>query len=226
MTEQERREQDAKERSVHQLRVYVVGGGFQYIQMFFEAGFTGARNVEDADIICFTGGEDVDPRLYGEEPLTVTRFNRKRDDTELEIYADAVAANKPMIGICRGGQFLNVANGGKLWQHVNNHAVHGTHPIVDMRTGETIEGMTSTHHQMMIPADGQDVEYVALAELSTEKIGYRTTEERDEPLLDDVEVIWYPNTMCLCFQPHPEFRHGPCRDYFLSLVDEYIMPAC
>lgn len=215
---------DATAREMMDLRVYVVGGGFQYMKMFFDAGFKGARSVEDADIVCFTGGEDVDPSLYNEKPLEGTYFNSKRDQVESYIYGEALALRKPMVGICRGGQFLNVMNDGKLWQDVNNHAVRGGHSVTDTRTGETKFNMTSTHHQMMIPA--KDARVLATASLSTIKKNEKTTVELDEPEKDaDTEVVWYQESLCLCFQPHPEFQNGECRNYFLDLVDEFILPA-
>jgi gamma-glutamyl-gamma-aminobutyrate hydrolase PuuD len=215
-------EQDAKSRSLHSLRVYVVGGGFQYVQMFYEAGFLGARNIDDCDIVCFTGGADVDPALYGEKALPETGYDRSRDDKETIVYADALAAEKPMIGICRGSQFLNVMNGGKLWQDVDNHAVHDGHDITDLKTGEIVEKMTSTHHQQMIPSAKADV--LALACLTTMKKRDGDQMVRKNPDLDDVEVVWYEETRALCFQPHPEFAHGSCRNYFLDLVDDYVVP--
>lgn len=217
-------EQDASVREVYDLRVFVVGGGFQYVKMFFDAGMKGARSVEDADIICFTGGEDVDPDLYGEKAIPETYFNRKRDNYEAGIFGEAVGMQKPMVGICRGSQFLNVMNGGKLWQDVNHHAVRGGHSVMDMKTGEVRENMTSTHHQMMIPAE--DAEILALASEATHKRGEGGLVIRAKAELDDVEVVWYPGSLSLCFQPHPEFEHGDCRSYFLDLFDEYIMPAC
>jgi hypothetical protein len=222
--EQERKlNMEANMREVYDLRVLVVGGGFQYLKMFFDAGFRGATSVEDANIVCFTGGEDVDPQLYGEVALPCTGFSPRRDEKEAFIYGEAIGAQKPMIGICRGGQFLNVMNGGKLWQDVNNHAIRGTHPIQNLKTGDIINGMTSTHHQMMIPA--RDADVIALGCLSTRKQSATELMERETPELDDTEVVWYPDSLSLCFQPHPEFSHGECRDFFLDLVDEYILPA-
>ena len=221
--QEHRLQTDATMREVYDLRVLVVGGGFQYLKMFFDAGFKGATSVEDADIICFTGGEDVDPRFYAEKPIPETYYNTKRDELEAQIYGYALGAKKPMIGICRGSQFLNVMNGGKLWQDVNNHAIRGGHDVIDLRSGEVKHNMTSTHHQQMRPAD--DGEILALASLSTRKVSATEKVEREEPEQDDVEVVWYPGSLCLCFQPHPEFQHGDCRNYFLDLVDEYILPA-
>lgn len=222
--EMKRLETEATMREVYDLRVFVVGGGFQYCKMFFDAGMKGARSVEDADIVCFTGGEDVDPAFYGEEPIEGTYYNTKRDKAEAEIYSEAVKLGKPMIGICRGSQFLNVMNKGTLWQDVNNHAIRGGHHVVDMKTGEQRVNMTSTHHQQMVP--GPNAEVLALACESTKKLSQSALIDRKNPDLDDVEVVWYPDSLSLCFQPHPEFAHGDCRNYFLDLVDEYILPAC
>jgi len=217
---------EATDRELMDLRILVVGGGFQYIQMFHEAGFKGGTCVGDSDIICFTGGADVDPSLYGEKPLAETFFNRSRDVYEQRVFADAAEAGKPMIGICRGSQFLTVMNGGKLWQDVNNHAVGGGHKILDLRDGKERFNMTSTHHQMMRPPQ-EDAEIIAVASRSTRKRCENEEIEVEEPEENaDIEVVWYPKTMCLAFQPHPEFQHGECRDYFLDLVDNYILPAC
>lgn len=215
---------DRHDREVYDLRVYVVGGGFAYLQMFKQAGFVGARCVDDADIVCFTGGEDVNPHYYGERCLSSTHYNDERDQFEFEIFGEAIALQKPMIGICRGAQFLNVANGGSLYQHVDNHAISLGHDILHIANGEVIPGVTSTHHQQMIPAKGAEI--IAVACESKLKMTATTTMERDHPANDDIEVLWYADTQCLCFQPHPEFTRGNTRKYFLELVDNYILPLC
>lgn len=218
-------QKDAAQREIMNLRVFVIGGGFQYTKMFHEAGFKGARNVEDADIVCFTGGSDVTPALYGEKPLAETYFDTKRDNVEAYIYGEALALKKPMVGICRGGQFLNVMNDGKMWQDVNNHAIRLGHSIYDHRTKETLYNMTSTHHQMMIPH--KDAKVIATASLATQKKGEKLEWMGELPQEHgDHEVLWYQDSLALCFQPHPEFQHGECRNYFLDLVDDFILPAC
>lgn len=219
---EEEREENAGLRRLAELTVYVIGGGHAYMKMFYEAGFVGSRSIEEADIICFTGGADVDPSFYGEKPHPTTHSNITRDEREARFYGEALALKKPMIGICRGSQFLNVMQGGTLWQNVNGHANGRNHDITCMRSGTEIPDMTSTHHQMMRPTNEGEV--LALAALSTRKEADGEKEEREEPLLDDVEVVWYEESRCLCFQPHPEFGTGACQDYFLELVDEYVMP--
>ena len=202
-------------------RVYVVGGGYPYIKMFFDEGFVGARSVEDADIVCFTGGEDVSPVYYGERLLAKTSCNPLRDAEEFAVWEEAEALGRPKVGICRGAQFLNVMNGGKLWQDVNNHTAQ--HEVKIVSTGEIIGQQTSTHHQMMRPSDSGEV--LAVACEATYKHAESTLETREEPGWDDVEAVWYPDTQSLCFQPHPEHLEGPCRRLFFNLIDDYIWGA-
>jgi putative glutamine amidotransferase len=69
------------------------------------------------DAICATGGDDVDPRLYGEEPAEqVTQVDAGRDGAEIAAVRAAVAAGIPVLGICRGIQLIAVALGGTLYQ--------------------------------------------------------------------------------------------------------------
>ena len=88
---------------------------------------------QDIDIVLFTGGEDVDPRLYNYTRNQKTKSNIDRDSFEKDMfnrYNGIVNSKKKEIlflGICRGSQFLTVVNRGSLIQHVNNHT--SSHPI-------------------------------------------------------------------------------------------------
>jgi putative glutamine amidotransferase len=69
--------------------------------------------------VVLTGGADVDPRLYGEEPHPTCQIAAAaRDAFEIEIVARAVERDVPLLGICRGIQVMNVAAGGTLVQDV------------------------------------------------------------------------------------------------------------
>ena len=73
--------------------------------------------------LLLTGGEDVDPHIYGEspDPAAGLETNRLRDDMELVLLGHAMARDLPVLAICRGMQLLNVAFGGKLVQDLPNH---------------------------------------------------------------------------------------------------------
>ena len=69
------------------------------------------------DGFLFTGGHDVAPELYGQKPLPgLIDSCPKRDRMETIVLQQAIAADKPVLGICRGIQFINAALGGTLYQ--------------------------------------------------------------------------------------------------------------
>ena len=69
------------------------------------------------DGFLFTGGHDVSPKLYHEEPLDgLVSCCEMRDDMETGYLHEAISSNKPVLGICRGIQFINAALGGTLYQ--------------------------------------------------------------------------------------------------------------
>ena len=72
--------------------------------------------VDLCDGILFTGGHDVSPELYGEKPLEGVGSCKMRDDMEKIVLNMAIEKNKPVLGICRGIQFINAALGGTLYQ--------------------------------------------------------------------------------------------------------------
>lgn len=72
------------------------------------------------DGLVLSGGEDIDPKHYGEEPNGSGAPNTPRDTSELAIAKAYIAAGKPVLGICRGHQLLNVVLGGSLIQDLGD----------------------------------------------------------------------------------------------------------
>jgi putative glutamine amidotransferase len=71
------------------------------------------------DGLVFSGGSDLDPDLYGQEPHPETLGVREeRDCAELALLTAALERDLPVLAICRGSQVLNVARGGDLVQHL------------------------------------------------------------------------------------------------------------
>ena len=66
------------------------------------------------DALLLAGGGDVDPELYAAAPGTAELVDRERDDFELALIRGALRRDMPILGICRGIQILNVAQGGTL----------------------------------------------------------------------------------------------------------------
>ena len=82
-----------------------------------------ADQVADLDGLLLHGGADVCPRSYGEEPLRPEwEGDEIRDRYEIDLVRAFHAAGKPILGICRGAQILNVAFGGTLYQDITTQA--------------------------------------------------------------------------------------------------------
>ena len=160
------------------------------------------NNEFDGLILC--GGSDVHPAYYGREINGSVNINENRDRTEMAAAKTFLKAGKPILGICRGMQLLNVALGGTLIQHLPTTDEHRSHDDSRSLTHEVlaIEGglfhslygerfhVNTLHHQ-------------AIDDLGT---GLRATmiHERDN-VIEGVEheqlpcfgVQWHPERICL-----------------------------
>lgn len=85
-----------------------------------------------ADVVVILGGEDVDPRTYGASDSRPdwTPYDTAADEAQLAIIRDTAAAGRPLLGICRGMQLVNVAFGGTLHQHIDGHRGSRSAPFV------------------------------------------------------------------------------------------------
>jgi len=78
--------------------------------------------------VIFSGGSDLDPATYGQEPHPETNgVLEARDRAELTLLEAALARDMPVLAVCRGSQILNVALGGDLVQHLPDVVGHDDH---------------------------------------------------------------------------------------------------
>lgn len=148
-----------------------LAGGLPLILPLLGGRTEGIEDYLDAvDGILFTGGEDVAPQHYG-EPVdpACQEPDAERDAFELALARAALARRKPVLGICRGLQLLNVAGGGSLYQDLSlrlgttiPHSAPGgqrrdlAHPVrivpgsrlARILAREEVR-VTSTHHQVI-----------------------------------------------------------------------------
>lgn len=189
-------------------------------------GLTQVSDPKDADIIVWNGGADIATSIYGEQPVGrgIPFELSSRDRNEIELFNKFKDdKTKLLVGICRGGQLLNVLNGGTLYQDVDRHG--RDHLMVDTRSGEILN-ITSTHHQQFRP----DMHVAQVIGLSAETTYQQAEEGVNHPkhttqnLMggQDVEIVWYPDHRSLCIQGHPEYVPGSrFSDYTLGLLKEF-----
>lgn len=149
----------------------IAAGGLPQIFPPTTSRAVAAEAVRRCDGVLMTGGNDINPKLYDPnlpEALekTVGALEPDRDVWEKEIVAEIMAQRKPLFGICRGHQMLNVALGGTLIvdipSQVPNHLKHSrmdckNEPVHDVKiapdsllaelVGQENLAVNSTHHQ-------------------------------------------------------------------------------
>jgi len=98
-------------------------------------GVAGA--VARLDGLIISGGPDVEPARYGQQPGPRTTVVRPgRDEAEIALFREVLAAGLPVLGICRGMQLVNVALGGTLVQHLPDLVGHDGHSPTPGTMGE------------------------------------------------------------------------------------------
>jgi|SRR5690625_2527416 len=143
-------------------------GGLPYLLPYVTCNRDILRIVNIIDGLYVAGGNDVDPKYFNETPHEeIGEINPTRDIFELHLLKMMFKRNKPVLGVCKGMQMINVALGGDLYQDISSQykdeliqhkqrakIVHPTHPI-DVKTGTKLYRMikkknvyvNSYHHQ-------------------------------------------------------------------------------
>lgn len=189
-------------------------GGQTYLNWLDRAGIRGhwvspgePWDVSRFDALLLPGGGDVNPSLFNEARSPATKdVHDDRDTMELRLIRAFFDAGKPVFGVCRGIQILNVACGGKLIQHIpawlhdkeehrqvdGKDSIHPVNFTGASRLAEALHCLTevnSAHHQSVHPG--------ALGK------GLRVTAVTGSAIIEAVEGVDLPSTV-LAVQWHPE----------------------
>src|SRR5918997_453786 len=142
------------------LRAIEAGGGLPVVLAPDDRALAGPL-LDRLDGLCLAGGPDLDPLGYGaaERHERLGETDRLVDAAELALALAAEERGLPLLGICRGAQAMNVARGGTLHQHVDDHrqtrpGAEAAHPVAvaarSLLAGVTGAGaldVNSFHHQ-------------------------------------------------------------------------------
>lgn len=153
------------------------------------------------DGLLLPGGADVDPSYYGQENQGSVDIDREKDDDELTLARQFFCEGKPVLGICRGCQVLNIALGGTLHQDIPGHSrvaeeeryhpVRVVHPMLRALYGDGL--VTNSSHHQSIDRLGEGLSVLCWSE-------------------DDViEGVIHENGLTLGLQFHPERMSFQCR---------------
>ena len=190
-----------------------------------------ASYAEYLDGLMLQGGADVAPESYGETPLHADwAGDRVRDRYEIDLFNAFVAAGKPVIGICRGCQLINVALGGSLFQDIPtqvtkaiahrdsdmyDRALHDVNLVAGTRLAQLYPGVAqakinSIHHQAVKDL-GRDlvVEALGVPDGIVEAIRWRGASYV-------FGMQWHPEFLALETLDHAQLDGAPILQDFLA----------
>lgn len=179
--------------------------------------------VAGIDGLLLTGGPDVAPLVYGEQPMPrVTRTCRNNDLVEMAMIREAIGQKKPIFGICRGIQVINVCFGGSLYQdipaqtssmicHCQDNSGRGemTH-TVQVEEGSRLAGILGT-----VQVDVNSYHHQCVREVGA---GLRASAYAPDGL---IEALENDDGSIIAVQWHPEslYRYSPFHEkLFLDFV--------
>ena len=173
------------------------------------------------DGLLFTGGQDLDPRLYGQAPIPQCgELCPQRDALELALLRAALDRGLPLLGICRGLQLLNVGLGGTLWQDLPSQrpgpVAHRMKPPYDgwAHTVILLDPMAARYRTRMLMVNS--LHHQAVRDLAP---GLEPLACSEDGLVEGARVPDHPFAWGV--QWHPEFydpRSGPGAVLFRAFV--------
>lgn len=199
-------------RSIVEVSGVEIGGHVQ--PWFIDAlrpGRSAREVVAGADAVVILGGADVHPRFYELErerwrDVDLAGVSASADEFEIALVHETLAARKPLLGICRGLQIINVALGGTLIPDIGRPTIHKSEPdgdgwadhSVSLAVGSAIESIYGTRQITVRSAHHQAVD--ALAE------GLVTVATAPDGLIEAAEHPEHPTMLAV--QWHPEDLYG------------------
>lgn len=182
------------------------------------------KYIDIIDGLLFTGGGDIAPLYFGENPIKeLGTIEHERDGYEIFLFKEAYDLNMPIMGICRGVQLINVALGGSLYQDIYSQIEHSM--------GHNPKGspMNQVHHMIRIEKDSKlyDIfgnENIAVNSFHHQAIkdlgkGLKVTAYSYDGIIEAVESV--EKDFVLGVQWHPEAL-VPKHELFARLFDEFV----
>ncbi len=146
-------------------------------------------NINDYDGLLIPGGNDINPKWYGQKNISSEKVNAKKDKIVFNTISKFVHNNKAILGICGGSQYLNIFFKGTLKQHIPDHKniehfIISHNPLFTYYLGAKFK-VNSLHHQC-VDILGEDLQICGISEDKT------------------IEAFMDKNNKILGVQWHPE----------------------
>ncbi len=177
------------------------------------------------DGLYFSGGNDIDPLTFGEDPIKeIGAIDYSRDEFEIKLFRKAASKNMPILGICRGAQVINAAAGGTLYQDIyaQKEGVNGHSP--------NFSSGGYAHHKVKIIKDSKLYNILQNDKLNINSFhhqavkdvaeGYKVTAYAEDGIIEAIESV--NHSFVIGVQWHPELmfeRYSMFLKIFEALVN-------
>lgn len=179
----------------------------------------------DYDGLILCGGNDINPDYYGEKIDGTVNIDSERDAAEFALLKAFVEAGKPVLGICRGCQLLNIYFGGTLYQNINNAVEHSSFSDFDLihnvkaergSIAEQLYGaeftVNSFHHQAVNKL-GKGLKITMMSADNTVIEGF------EHETLPIFAVQWHPERMCFSKRREDTVDGKEIFKYFIQMCE-------
>lgn len=203
-----------------------LGGGVPLLIPVNEDEYIIKEQIDLVDGVVISGGYDINPLIYGEQPSQKMGFTYpKVDEFYLKAVKYAIDKDKPVLGICKGVHILNVLYGGTLYQdislmngcfikHVQSSKREIPTHLVNVKKDSVLfqilgdKVLTNSYHHQCIKSIGQGLKVAATS---------------DDGVIEAIEKTG--SSFVLGIQWHPEMMAKSCEamlNIFKKLIEESI----
>ena len=185
-----------------------------------------AALIDASSGLVLTGGEDIDPRRYGEDPVPeLGEVNVARDAMEWHALEVALDRDRPVFGICRGMQVLNVYFGGTLFQDLPSQRDEKVTHQQDAPWGQhqhnvRCANQTRLHHILgeCVPLHINSFHHQAVKDLAP---GIACTAEAEDGLIEGIEHTKYNWVVGVQWHPERHEAEAPNSDPNLRIISAF-----
>ena len=193
----------------------------------YDSDETLRRYVQMCDGFVLPGGIDVNPLTYGEDPHPMLQGNRLDfDECELHLIRLILETKKPLLGICRGCQILNVAFGGTLYQDiVSMHEGAQLHSQTELTPGATSHRIKIEPGSVLEELYGSEMRVNSFHHQAVKDLGkgLKATARAYDGIIEAYEAVDYP--FVLGVQWHPEQETNADKAAVLPIFKRFV-EAC
>ena len=178
----------------------------------------------DYDGLVLCGGGDIDPSRFGCENNGSIRIDTKRDECEFALLDAFVKAGKPVFGICRGYQVINVYFGGDMIQHLPNFEYH-------RQEGDAVHSVVAKTDSIIKTLYGESFCVNSMRHQAVDKIGeglVGTHVSDSDGVVEGLQheslpvfgVQWHPERTCFDYKREGVVDGSKLIEYFIELCQK------